>query len=377
MTRFFKTAALCVLVGCLAWTAQGQDAPILALQGATAQPLSTVTLDLVLASAPHGLQQYAFKVEVMDPTIASFAGVEGVALSGPLFQLTQSSATGAEFRALDLQDAVQPGAQNVVLAHLSFNALAPGTSQISLQAIAFVDDRGTKVEPQVQGSTLTVAPAGTEIPPTQPSAPATALQLAVVRANVEDVAVVDLTLLQAPAGLERFDLRLRLSPAGLGRFAGVQSVALPADHVLVSESDEEVRLRGADLGDAIRPGASGLVLARIQVKGIAPGVVEVGIIVELFTDDDGQPITPSLMPGRIEFFQGPAALEPGLNPPKDLDGDGKFEDVNGDGAFDAQDSVVLAFNLDNPAVLGGVPFFDFDGDGQITFADAIALSDRL
>jgi len=158
MTRFFKTAALCVLVGCLAWTAQGQDAPILALQGATAQPLSTVTLDLVLASAPHGLQQYAFKVEVMDPTIASFAGVEGVALSGPLFQLTQSSATGAEFRALDLQDAVQPGAQNVVLAHLSFNALAPGTSQISLQAIAFVDDRGTKVEPQVQGSTLTVAP---------------------------------------------------------------------------------------------------------------------------------------------------------------------------------------------------------------------------
>lgn len=377
MKRLLKTVGLCVYVVCLAWTAQGQDAPSLALQEATAQPSSAVTLDLVLTAAPHGLQQYAFKVEIMDPTIASFAGVEGVALSGPLFQVTQSSPTSIEFRALDLQDAIQPGAQSVALARLSFNALATGTSQISLQTNAFVDDRGVKVEPQVQGGTLTVAPAGSEPPPTPVSAPAATLRLAVVRANVEDVATVDLTLVEAPAGLERFDVRLHLSPAGLGRFAGAQSVALPADYVLVSQSDEALRLRGADLGDAVRPGASDLVLARIQVKGLSPGVVELGIVVEQFTDDAGQPVKPTLRPGRIEFFQGPAALEPGLNSPKDLDGDGKFEDVNGDGVFDAQDPVVLAFNLENPVVLGAVQLFDFDGDGQITFADAIALSNRL
>lgn len=377
MKRFFKSAALCVYVGCLAWTAQGQDAPSLTLQEATAPPSSAVTVDLILISAPQGLQQYAFKVEIADPTIASFAGVEGVELGGQLFQVTQSSATGVEFRALDLQDVIQPGAQNVVLAHLSFNTLAAGSGQLMLQAIAFVDDRGTKVEPQVQGSTLTVAPAGSQPPPVLPPASQTTLQVNAVRANVEDVALLDVVL-NAPQGLERFDVTLRLSPPGLGRFAGIQSVALLADHVqLVSQSDNEVRVRGADLDDAIREGASGLVLVRIQVKGLSPGVVDVGITVGLFTADGGQAVTPTLQPGRIEFFQGPAALEVGLSPPKDLDGDGKFEDVNGDGAFDAQDSVVLAFNLENPVVLSGVPFFDFNGDGQITFADAIALSNRV
>ncbi len=72
-----------------------------------------------------------------------------------------------------------------------------------------------------------------------------------------------------------------------------------------------------------------------------------------------------------------APLEPQLSLPQDLDRDGLFEDVNGDGQLTDDDPVLLGFHLDNPAVLDNHRLFDYDNDGDVDFDDVLALRARV
>jgi hypothetical protein len=57
----------------------------------------------------------------------------------------------------------------------------------------------------------------------------------------------------------------------------------------------------------------------------------------------------------------------------DPDGDGLFEDVDGDEQLTRADAQVLYNNLDDPAIRNDPSAFDFNGDGEVTQADAQAL----
>ncbi len=454
-----------------------QEAPVLRVEDVQGQVGQSTTLNLVLERAPAGLQQYVFVVELDSPAIAALEGVEGVALAGNAFQVSSATEARAEFRALDLNNDVAPGAEGVVLARLTLAARADGATPVRLTVRAYVDDSGAKVEPQVQNGVLTVGggasqpsePATPAEPaaeprnaprsvggsenaprdpdgdglyedvngdgrltsddaglllsnlsatgvqadarffdfdgdgqltnadvsrlltliqraaepqepaePAQPASEPPVLRAGNARANADETAQVAITLVRAPEGLERFTLRVRLMPAGVARITGVESVALAADFFeVVSQSDAELVFRGADFDGAISPGARDVTLARLQLQGVAPGTVRVELEAELFVGDGGVALQPQLSGGQVEFVRGPAALGPGFAPPRDLDGDGLFEDVNGDGVFDSRDPLTLAFNLDHPAVRNGAAFFDFNGDGRVSFADAVALAGRV
>ncbi len=81
----------------------------------------------------------------------------------------------------------------------------------------------------------------------------------------------------------------------------------------------------------------------------------------------------------LEIFPAPRALAvPGSTEiPTDTDGDGLYDDVNGNGRRDFAD-VVLYFNqmtwIDSNEP---VPFFDFNGNSRIDFADVVALFTSL
>ncbi len=64
-------------------------------------------------------------------------------------------------------------------------------------------------------------------------------------------------------------------------------------------------------------------------------------------------------------------------PPQDLDDDGLYEDVNGDGELTTDDPALLGFGVDGPAVQENWPAFDFNNDGQASFDDVIALKQAL
>jgi PKD repeat protein len=82
---------------------------------------------------------------------------------------------------------------------------------------------------------------------------------------------------------------------------------------------------------------------------------------------------------RLEVFPAPRALAlpGGTGAPGDLDGDGKYEDVNGNGRKDFAD-VVLYFN--QMAWIGAnepVAFFDYNANSRIDFADVVVLFNGL
>jgi hypothetical protein len=70
------------------------------------------------------------------------------------------------------------------------------------------------------------------------------------------------------------------------------------------------------------------------------------------------------VPGPIGSFE---------NAPADPDGDGTFEDVNGDGSVNLLDAQAIFANQQDPVVQSNVEAFDFNDDGSVNVLDAQAL----
>mgnify|MGYP006290704991 CR=1 FL=1 len=70
---------------------------------------------------------------------------------------------------------------------------------------------------------------------------------------------------------------------------------------------------------------------------------------------------------------GPGPVADFANAPMDPDGDGKYEDVNGDGDVNVGDAQAIFANTDDPVVQDYVAAFDFNGDGSVNVGDAQAL----
>jgi len=69
---------------------------------------------------------------------------------------------------------------------------------------------------------------------------------------------------------------------------------------------------------------------------------------------------------------GPGALPGRANAPTDIDGDGRYEDVTGDGRLNVIDVSTLLAVFDR-VPSGEVPFYDFNDDGQLNILDVAAL----
>jgi len=82
---------------------------------------------------------------------------------------------------------------------------------------------------------------------------------------------------------------------------------------------------------------------------------------------------------RIEIFPAPTPLPvpPQTVAPRDLNGDGRYEDVNGNGRPDFAD-VVLYFNqMSWIAANEPIGAFDYNGNNRIDFADAVRLFESI
>jgi hypothetical protein len=64
-------------------------------------------------------------------------------------------------------------------------------------------------------------------------------------------------------------------------------------------------------------------------------------------------------------------------PPTDPDGDGRFEDVDGDGNVSYRDVVVLFEQFETVAARPTTAPFDYDGDGTVSFVDLVDLFEHV
>lgn len=87
-----------------------------------------------------------------------------------------------------------------------------------------------------------------------------------------------------------------------------------------------------------------------------------------------------LVAGQIVLRVPELALVPlgaSPSPPQDVNRDGLFEDIDGDGDVDNVDVALFEASLGLPAIRDNARAFDFDNDGVLTSADVDALRRRV
>jgi len=171
------------------------------------------------------------------------------------------------------------------------------------------------------------------------------------------------------------DLEFRgLNPLGVTiRFANT-GTALLKDircEVLVYDARGSVVAKWVDEGFVALPGRTRAIALSADFRP-RPGTYLVVVKVDL---GGRQPILAAQKTLRVaELALRPL---PGGAVPRDLDGDGFFEDVDGSGALDERDPEVLRVHLLLAQVQANWRAFDFNNDGQVDERDVQVLAARV
>ena len=193
---------------------------------------------------------------------------------------------------------------------------------------------------------------------------------------VGSTTTVNITLDTTPDGLSGCNLTVSLSNATI---AEIVSVSFPSWATLHDNSAlpaDSVWMKSADLTDQIKSGATNITLGTLTIRGDNEGTSDVTITVTKMDDDDGNPINPNKISGQIEVI-GVVPLPGYTIPPTDPDGDGLFEDINGNGSLDFNDVVVFFKNLEWVEDNEPIDCFDFNGNGNIDFDDIVKLFNEV
>lgn len=97
-----------------------------------------------------------------------------------------------------------------------------------------------------------------------------------------------------------------------------------------------------------------------------------GVLVAVVSEEGNVQLR-KLVPGSAVFDQKLPGIE-AEGEPRDPDGDGLYEDVDGDGEFSYSDAIELAFVDEEDITEAQIAGLDFDGDGDLDFDDALELA---
>ncbi|WP_220681857.1 hypothetical protein [Methanofollis formosanus] len=245
---------------------------------------------------------------------------------------------------------------------ISTVGLAPGGYEVQVS--------GVEVETSASGS-FVVRGAPT---PTLSFTPATGTAFL---SSTTEYAVV---LNTAPEGLSGYNLTVSLDDPAVAEIVGVSfptwnalssTGALPADTLWIT---------GVDLNDEVAAGAADVTLCTLTIRGTATGTTGITLVPTKVDTDFGGRYAPETVKGTLDvvtvvpFQRGDGSAYP---PPTDPDGDGVFEDLDGNGWTGFND-VVLYFNgMDFIEHNQPIDAFDYDGSGFIGFNDVVGLFERI
>lgn len=179
-------------------------------------------------------------------------------------------------------------------------------------------------------------------------------------------------------GISGFNVSLSLSLTDptIGEIIGVslpgwtmqQKSTLPADTVWLS---------AIDTAGISEPGASSAQIGTITIRGDRNGQTALSIIQARVDDDSGELTSPQFANCPVEVTGSGLYLSCIQSYPNDLNEDGRYEDINGNGHIDFNDVVLFFNNMDWIAANEPVSAFDFNRNGQIDFNDVVLLFNQI
>ncbi|WP_261788813.1 DUF3344 domain-containing protein [Methanosarcina siciliae] len=175
-----------------------------------------------------------------------------------------------------------------------------------------------------------------------------------------------------PAGLSGYNLTVAIDYPAVAEIVDIEypSWALITENSTLPATS--IYMKTVDLEDSVKEGAADVVLATLTVSGKVSGSTNLSIGVKRLEEDSGDSIEPALLTGTIEVTLL-SPLPDQEYAPKDLDGDGLYEDLTGNGEFSFVDIVAYFHNMDWIEENMPVEYFDFNGNGRIDFDDVVDM----
>lgn len=188
----------------------------------------------------------------------------------------------------------------------------------------------------------------------------------------------NVSLTSVPEGLQTYEVTLTLQNASVARVGGISAGAIGGNAFeIIDQTDDSITFRAADFAGAVQAEDGPVTLATLELTDTSAGNTTFSVSVSQLTNDNGSEIpaevrTTALIVDGHPFSNG----IPGIasDRPTDPDGDGLYEDVNGDGAVTFEDANALAFANTDDLSERQVAALDFDGDGDLDFDDAVELA---
>ena len=177
---------------------------------------------------------------------------------------------------------------------------------------------------------------------------------------------------QIPAdGLAGFNITVSI----LDPIANITAISAPAWGGLIGTSSvpsNSVWITAVDTLGKVHPGDNDVSFGNITITGGKNGTTKLIIVPTEIDDNNGYLINPNVTNGTI--IVNPLVPFPTcINLSKDLNGDGLYEDVNGNGRLDFADVVIYFNNMAWITQKGLVTYFDYNLNGRIDFSDVVKL----
>jgi PKD repeat protein len=285
---------------------------------------STGQYQVILTSAPGGLAGYDLVVSLSNPSIAEITGVQypGWAVLNDTTPLPPTDSL--RLSGVDLGKSVQAGAVNVLLATITVRADSMGTSAIAISNVNMDADGGSIITPDISSGQVVV---------------------------------------HAPLVAD-FTANVTSGKASLARPLFVQFTDL-------STGDPPVSSWSWDFDN------NGVVDSTLQDPVASfnkPGNYTVNLTVQNTYSSDTEV--------KVDYIRVTSLVKPfpgQTSEPTDPDGDGLYEDINGNGRLDYDDVVIYYDNMqwirDQPDV--GIEPYDYNGNGRIDYDDVVLLYEEV
>jgi secreted PhoX family phosphatase len=190
--------------------------------------------------------------------------------------------------------------------------------------------------------------------------------------------VTELYASSLPAGVSGGRISVAVSDPEVATITGV---SFPGELALtdgeVGDDGTTATVRFADPERAVQPGEMDVPLASLEVRAESAGTTDLDVEVHQLDAEDGSEIGAEARSGVfVGGPEGPPAVGGGAAP-TDPDGDGRYEDVNGNGRLDYDDIVSLFEEFDSDAVRLNEAAYDFNENGRLDYDDLTALYEEI
>jgi hypothetical protein len=266
--------------------------PVISVDNAQGNPGEVVQVPVTIDSATNGVSGSTLEITLSDSSVARIDDVE---LDSAFVSLNSNqddtTDTHALFSGIDADDSVQIGAADITLATLHIEGLTEGNTQVQVNVIALDDDEGSAIGADTDDGSISV----------------------MNTAPVVTISSDSSTINQGST------------------FSGSAVINDPGDqtwNIAINYGD------GSDSQDMTVNSTS----VDLEHVYSASGVFTVTVTA---TDNDGAEDSEAFM----VTINATSPTLPGLTlPSQDIDGDGRYEDLNGNGAVD-MDDIVSLFSL--------------------------------